>query len=137
MNSAISPAALGLRLMQLRDAAGIKQAELARQVTWSQAVLTRVEAGDRVVSSDELAQLLKVIGTTEALELERIVAREWRHLPAPPLDHPDHGLLWAADETSAELAAHAEAEDIRPAFLRRLQEYQEEIRQAASQLLRR
>ena len=50
----ISSVALGRRLAQLREAAGLKQAELARQVTWSPAVLSRVEAGDRELNAEEL-----------------------------------------------------------------------------------
>lgn len=137
MDSSSSPAAVGRRIMQLRDAAGLKQADLARQITWSQAVLSRVEAGDRPVNDDELSQLLRCIGTAEALNLERIVARRWRHLPAPPLDHADHDRLWDAEETLARLTLQAQEDEIRPAFLRRLEEFQEEIRQAADRLQRR
>ena len=38
--------------MQIRDRAGIKQAELARRVTWSQAVLSRIESGERIGERD-------------------------------------------------------------------------------------
>lgn len=39
----VSPIELGSYLMNIRDRAGLKQAELARRVTWSQAVLSRIE----------------------------------------------------------------------------------------------
>ena len=42
----ISQEEVGRRLTQVREAAGIKQAELARKITWSQAVLSRVESGE-------------------------------------------------------------------------------------------
>ena len=135
--TSISPAALGVRIAQLRDAAGLKQADLARKVTWSPAVLSRVEAGERPLTNDELRQLLDHIGTSEAAALTEIVLREWRHLPTPPLDHADHDLLWAAEEVAAELSAHAAADDIRPAFLKRIEEYIAEIGHAADRLLRR
>jgi transcriptional regulator with XRE-family HTH domain len=133
----ISALALGVRIAQLREAAGLKQAELARQVTWSQAVLSRVEAGERALGAEELADLLEQIGTPEAQALKDIVVRQWHHLPAPPLDHADQELLWAAEETASALTEQIAAEDIRPAFSKRLEEYLTEIRQNAALLLRR
>ncbi len=137
MSSRISAVALGQRLTQLREAAGLKQAELARQVTWSQAVLLRVEAGDRELNAEELSELLKRIGTPEAASLQEIVARDWQQLPIPPLDHPDQALLWTAETVAEALNAQAQGEDIRPAFAKRLEEYRADIKHTASRLLRR
>lgn len=137
MSNRIGAAALGQRIAQLREAAGMKQADLARQVTWSQAVVSRIEAGEREVTSEELDELLARIGTPEASALLEIVTRRWQQLPAPPLDHADQKLLWAAEEVARALAAQAQAEEIRPAFLKRLEEYLAEIKQAAGLLLRR
>ena len=53
----ISPLELGRYLTQVRERSGIKQAELARKVTWSPAVLSRVESGERYLADDELDQL--------------------------------------------------------------------------------
>lgn len=128
---------LGHRLAQLREGAGMKQAELAREVTWSQAVLSRVEAGERAVSSDELEILLRSIGTEEAAELAEVLAREWRHLPAPALDHPDQNMLWRAEVMVAQVVDAGDSADIPPAFRVRLEEYRKEIATLASQLLRR
>jgi ribosome-binding protein aMBF1 (putative translation factor) len=84
---------LGHRLAQLRERTGMKQAELARKITWSPAVLSRIEAGDRSISDEELATLLDAIGTGEAADLSEILQRDWQYLPTPPLDHPDQHLL--------------------------------------------
>lgn len=133
----VRAAALGQRIAQLREAAGLKQADLAKQVTWSQAVLSRVEAGERPLSDDELAEILSRIGTPEAESLKEIVVRKWNHLTTPPLDHAEQDLLWAAEQTAEALSRQTEAEDVRPAFLKRLQEYLAEIEQGADDLLRR
>ncbi len=58
---------VGKYLARLRDKAGLKQNELAQKVTWSPAVLSRVESGERAVSSDELNSILKAIGTNKTL----------------------------------------------------------------------
>jgi transcriptional regulator with XRE-family HTH domain len=128
---------LGHRLVQLRERTGMKQAELARNVTWSPTVLSRVEAGERVISGEELTTLLAAIGTDEAADLAVILDREWRYLPRPPLDHPDQHLLWRAEQMTSELQAAGTIPGTPPAFRTRLDEYVKEIRRLADMLLRR
>ncbi|WP_330440573.1 helix-turn-helix domain-containing protein [Micromonospora sp. NBC_00821] len=136
-NEDVGDAEVGHRLAQLREQVGLKQADLARKVTWSQAVLSRVEAGDRTVSDDELKMLLAAIGTDDAAELSAILARNWRHLPRPPLDHPDQQLLWRAEEMVAGLVTAGSEADTHPAFRARLEEYVKDVERLAQLLLRR
>ncbi|WP_190101131.1 helix-turn-helix domain-containing protein [Streptomyces griseoflavus] len=128
---------LGHRLAQLRERTGMKQAELARQVAWSQAVLSRIEAGERAVADDELQSLLAAIGTQEALELAATLERAWKHLPRPALDHPDQDLLWEAEQRAVSLVELSVAPHAHPAFQQRLKEYVDEICHRAERLLRR
>ncbi|GAA3457184.1 helix-turn-helix domain-containing protein [Dactylosporangium matsuzakiense] len=136
-NEDIGDAEVGHRLAQLRERVGLKQADLARKVTWSQAVLSRVEAGDRAVSDDELKMLLAAIGTDDAAELAAVLERNWRYLPRPPLDHPDQHLLWRAEEIVADLVAAGTGADAHPAFRIRLEEYVKDVERLAQLLLRR
>lgn len=135
--SAISQQELGRRLMQVREAAGLKQAELARRITWSQAVLSRVESGERELSPDELKTVMEAIGTPEASQLSTVLAREWREIQRPPLDHPDQDLLWVAEQLCGELVQLRNHPDVRYAFERRLTEYIDGIKKVASLLLKR
>jgi transcriptional regulator with XRE-family HTH domain len=128
---------LGHRLAQLRERTGIKQAELARKITWSQAVLSRIEAGERAISDEELTTLLEAIGTEDAADLTVILHRNWRYLPRPPLDHPDQHLLWRAEQMTSELQAAGTIPGTPAAFRTRLDEYVKEIRRLAELLLRR
>ena len=112
----ISPLELGRYLTQVRERAGIKQAELARKVTWSPAVLSRVESGERSLADDELDQLLDAIDTPEAGKLRDALSRDWRVLPRPSLDHPDQDLLCAAEEVAQQLTTLREQPDARNAF---------------------
>ena len=89
----VSPLELGRHLTQVRERAGIKQAELARKVTWSPAVLSRVESGDRSLATEELGQLLEAIASPEAAKLREALQRAWKVLPRPALDHPDQDLI--------------------------------------------
>jgi transcriptional regulator with XRE-family HTH domain len=132
-----SQAEVGHRLAQIREAAGIKQADLARKITWSPAVLSRIESGERQLSADELTTVAEAIGTPEALQLSKALGRDWKEVPRPPLDHPDQDLLWEAEIVCRDLAALRNQPDVRHAFERRLSEYIDDIKQSASLLLRR
>ena len=93
------------RLAQIREAAGIKQADLAKRITWSQAVLSRVESGERQLSRDDFTIVAEAIGTSEALQLSKSLGRDWREIPRPPLDLPDQDLLWEAELACRELSS--------------------------------
>ncbi len=133
----LSGVQLGHRLAQLRERAGTKQAELARKVTWSPAVLSRIEAGERAISEEELTMLLEAIGTGDAADLSVILHRSWQYLPIPPLDHPNQHLLWRAEEMTSELQAAGMTPGTPAAFRTRLDEYVKEVRRLADMLLRR
>ncbi len=128
---------LGRRLKQVREAAGLNQAELARRITWSQAVLSRVESGERELSPDELKTVMEAIDTPEALQLSKSLAREWREIRRPPLDHPDQDLLWEAEQVCRELVSLRNHPEVRHAFERRLSEYITGITEAANLILKR
>jgi transcriptional regulator with XRE-family HTH domain len=128
---------LGHRLAQLRENAGAKQAEIARKITWSQAVLSRIEAGERSVSDDELETLLEAIGTEEAADLAEILTRDWQNLPRPALDHPDQEVLWRAEQMTARLVEARDVAGTPAAFQSRLDEYIKELSRLAELLLRR
>ena len=127
-NSAVE---IGNHLVRLRDKAGLSQKDLAQKVTWSPAVLSRVESGERLASSDELTSILKAIGTTEALEFSETANRAWRYIEKPPLGHPDEPILWQAERVLADLQDLQENPDIRQAFATRLNEYVKELDGAA------
>ena len=139
MNTAptITPQELGRRLTQLRELAGYKQTELARRITWSPAVLSRVESGDRDLSADELLTVVGAIDTPEAFHLSTALSREWREIQRPPLDHPDQNLLWEAEQVCRSLADLGRDPEVRRAFAERLTEFINTIKHGAGLLLRR
>jgi len=118
---------IGKRIAALREEAGMKQNELARRLTWSAAVLSRIENGDRSLSSDELQTVLDGIGTTDAQKLREILERQWRMIPEPALGDPDADLLWEAEQVAQQVHALAERPDVKQFYERRLTRYQEEI----------
>ena len=126
---------LGKYLARLRDNAGIKQNELAKKVTWSPAVLSRVESGERAVSSEELNSILEAIGTEDALEFRETTGREWRQLQKPPLGHPDESMLWQAEEALQSIEELSAKPDIKNIFVKRLEAFGDEVNSAASLVL--
>ena len=113
----------GRYLAQLRENAGLKQAEVAQSLDWSPAVLSRIESGERPVSEDELTAVLQAIGTEQALRFAETTRRKWEQLPEPTPGHPDEQLLWEAELAFQELTSLRNNPDIKNVFVKRLDEY--------------
>jgi transcriptional regulator with XRE-family HTH domain len=122
---------VGHRLAQLREAAGLKQVDLSRQVTIGASTLSRIESGDRAAAPEELEAILAGIGTAEATRFAELLTRDWKVLDRPALDHPDNDLLWAAEKVALQLRDLAGRQDTRQAFSNRLNEYAHEIERQA------
>lgn len=135
--TAYNPAELGRHLMLVRDRADLKQSDLAKRVSMSPTVLSRIESGERPVSLQEVQDILAQIGTAEAAGLSQSLARHWQVLARPPLDHPDQELLWEAEQVARELVQLRDRPDTPHAFERRLAEYIEELKRSAGHLLKR
>ena len=127
---------IGAYLARLRDKAGFKQNELAGKVTWSPAVLSRVESGERALSPDELDAILDAIGTEEALGFKKTAERVWRHLPRSPLGHPDEAILWKAEQALGMVKELAESPEIKNVIAKRLEAFLSEINNAARLVLK-
>ena len=126
---------IGAYLARLREKAGLKQNELAQKVTWSPAVLSRVESGERPLSPEELDSILEAIGTEEALDLGETIQRDWLYLPRPPLGHPDEQILWEAEQ-ALEKVTLAKSDEIKNVIAERLKSFLSEINRAAGLVLK-
>ena len=121
----------GAYLARLREKAGLKQNELASKVTWSPAVLSRVESGERPLSAEERDSILDAIGTEKALDFKETVERVWQHLDRPPLGHPDEQILWEGEQALQRVTDLAESPDIKNVFAERLKTFGSELKDAA------
>ncbi|CAD5371157.1 Putative XRE family transcriptional regulator [Rubrivivax sp. A210] len=135
--TSFNPAELGRYLLQVREQADIKQADLAKRVSLSPAVLSRIETGDRPVTLEEVVDILKQIPTAGAARLIEAVQRHWKVLPVPPLDHVDQDELWQAEQVARELEELRSNPDLPQAFGRRIGEYADELKRCAGLLLKR
>ncbi len=127
---------IGAYLARLRDKAGFKQNELAQKVTWSPTVLSRVESGERALSSEELASILDAIGTEEALGFKETGERVWLNLPRPALGHPDEQILWETEQALQRIKELDEDPDIKNVLPKRLDVFRSELNEAAGLILK-
>lgn len=123
--------ATGRYLARLRDEAGLKQNEVAQRVTWSPAVLSRVESGERPLTPEELDSILKAIGTDAAMDFREVVNRVWIQLPKPPLGHPDESVLWRTEQALQAIEEVLADPRIKSSFASLLNELKKGLRQAA------
>ena len=123
---------IGKYLAQLREKAGLKQNELAKKVTWSPTVLSRVETGEREVSQDELVSIARAIGTEDALRFAETNDRNWEHLTEPDPGHPDEQRLWEAESALKNIVDLKSRPDIKNVFVKRLDEYHSSLLRAAN-----
>ena len=126
----------GRYLAYLRDKARLRQNELAQKVGWSPAVLSRVESGERSVSTDELNHILEKIGSEEAMNFKDTYGRIWKYVERPQLGHPDESILWEAEIALRKLNELLEDPDIKNIFVKRLEAFREELYEAAWRVYR-
>lgn len=136
-SATLNPAELGRYLFQLRDDAKLTQSVVADKVKLSSAVLSRIETGERPVSLDEVVDILKAIGTPEAVRLTAAIQRDWRVLPMPSLDHADQDVLWDAEQVAKRLDGLRQDPKLPQAFGRRIAEFLDELKRCAGLLLKR
>src|SRR5262245_21024708 len=88
---------VGRYLAQVRDEAGLTQAQLASKVTRSAASISRIESGEKAMTGEELASILAAIDSLRARELGDYLSQGWDVLGRPPFDHPNRAALWEAN----------------------------------------
>jgi len=120
-------------LERLRQEAKLTQEQLAEKVTFktSPAGISRIEDGGKLVSDDELASILKAIGTPRANEFARYLREDWDILERPPFDHPNRRDLWNANLALRKLAQLRDKPDLKGVFLRQIELYERELHRVA------
>lgn len=136
-SATLNPTDLGRYLFQLRDDAKLTQSVVAEKVKLSSAVLSRIETGERPVSLEEVVDILKAIGTAEAVRLTAALQRDWHVLPMPALDHADQDVLWDAEQVARQLDELRQDPNLPQAFGRRIAEFLDELKRCAGLLLKR
>lgn len=122
---------IGRDIAVVRKEAGMTQAQLSQAVTFSTATLSRIESGEKSASAEEVAELLKAIGTPKAMGLSEFWAQNWDKLDRPHFDHPSRPSLWEANLALRKLADLRLDPHLTAVFLRQIDLYENEIRRVA------
>src|SRR5437667_7493449 len=88
---------IGSLLSQVRKASGLTQEEVAGRLGFHQSRVSRLETGELEPVTDDYVAYLKAVGTDQARTLRAAIEASWKHLPRPPLRHPDLATLMAAE----------------------------------------
>ena len=105
-------AEIGALLAALREKAKVTQSHIAGAMGKSQASLLRLEAGDIGATPEDYAAYLTALGTPDARAAQLLIATTWRHLPRPPLQHPDIDDLIAAETALDRLSAFLDSDAV-------------------------
>lgn len=120
---------VGRILERLRKEAQLTQEQVAEKVTFkiSPAGVSRVEDGGKQVTDDELAAILKAIGTAKADEFAQYLREDWDQLERPPFDHPNRKNLWQANRALRKLTRLRDKPDLKGVFVRQIDLYEREL----------
>jgi transcriptional regulator with XRE-family HTH domain len=96
---------IGRLLTQVRKAAKFTQEEVADRLGVHQSRVSRLESGEEEPETADYVAYLKAIETDEARKLRTVLEATWKHLPQPPLRHPDLETLMEAEAALERLHA--------------------------------
>ena len=88
---------IGRLLTHVRKTAKLTQEELAERLGLHQSRVSRLELGEEAPETADYVAYLKAIGTDDARKLRTVLEATWKHLPQPPLRHPDLEILMEAE----------------------------------------
>lgn len=91
------PPDLGQTLTELRNTAGLKQADIARSLSINQSRVSRIEKGEVSPSEGEIQGYLSAIGTEDAQAYLTFLKQPWEHLDRPLYRHPQRHALCKAE----------------------------------------
>lgn len=119
---------VGRHLVAIREDASMTQAQLADKVGFSAASISRIETGDKPIYPDELAAIIKAVGTTKAKQLDEYLKQNWDELDLPSFDHPNRLSLWEANLALRKLRELRDNPELKSVFIRQIDLYEKELR---------
>lgn len=122
-------------IQQLRDNAGLSQAELAKQLPFTASRISRIESGELGLSDDEAQQIAKAIGSKPAEAFAEYLGWNWTILDAPGFNHISREALWKAEQALQRLDALKDDPELKNAFLKQVESCRQALERAAKFLL--
>ncbi|MCY2928584.1 MAG: helix-turn-helix transcriptional regulator [Planctomycetota bacterium] len=118
-------------LQDLREEAGMSQAELAKKLPFTASRVSRLESGDLGLTTEEAQQIAGAIGTPKARDYAAYLSSTWRVLPAPGFNHISRQCLWDAESALQRLDELKDDPDLRNVFLKQVDSCRNALEKAA------
>ena len=128
---------LGPIIQQLRDEAGLSQAELAKQLPFTATAsrISRIESGELSLTSDEAQQLATAIGSGPAKAFAEYLGWQWIILPTPGFNHVSREALWKAEQALQRLTDLKDDPELKNAFVKQVESCRQALERSAKFLL--
>lgn len=131
-----STTATRVALVELREAAKISQAELAKRLDCAPSRISRLESGELQMSQEEAVEIARKIGETypKALLFAEYLGWEWSVLEKPGFSHVSLPSLRKAEQALQQLDPLLNDPEIKNAFVQQIKSCREGIIRAAAYL---
>ncbi|HEV2747003.1 MAG TPA: helix-turn-helix transcriptional regulator [Allosphingosinicella sp.] len=97
-------------LKRAREDADLNQSEMARRLSVSPSVISRLEKSE-ITEGTMARRYLAALGSEEAKQISDFYAREWPLTDRPSFFHPDRDALWAAESALQALEIFGGSDD--------------------------
>ena len=122
-------------LVQLRERAGLSQAELAERLKFTASRVSRLESGDTELSAEDVDLIASSIGSDEAQAYASYRKTNWKILERPGFNHVSLAALWKAEESLQRVAEMEKDPDLKNAFVQQIRSCRQALERAANALL--
>jgi transcriptional regulator with XRE-family HTH domain/GTPase SAR1 family protein len=122
---------LGEDLAELRKATNLTQADIAKKLKVDQSRISRIEKGGATLTSDEIEEYLKAIGTEKAEAYAGHLKCHWKHLECPSFWHPQRDELCKAEMNLQKLEILISQPQLPKLFINQAQMYGEALKREA------
>ena len=125
----------GPTILRLREAAGLSQTQLAKQLPFTASRISRIETGELGLNAEEAQQLAIAIGTEPAKAFAEYIGWQWRILEAPGFGHVSREILWKAEQAMQRLTKLTDDPELKNIFLKQIESCRQALKHAANFLL--
>ena len=125
---------LGPTLAELRNAADLKQADIAKSLNGDQSRVSCIEEGVVTPTESEVEGYLTAVGTDDAKAYREFLKLRWEHLERPSFWHPQRNALCKAEIYLQKLEELKSQLDLPKLLLNQAQMYGDTLRREAKYL---
>jgi transcriptional regulator with XRE-family HTH domain len=118
-------------LKDLREKAGMSQAEVAKRLPFTASRVSRIESGEIGLKPEEAQDIAKAIGSPGALEYAEYLGQTWQELEDPGFGHVSRLVLWQAEVALRHLDTLQDDPDLKNVFLKQVESCRDALKRVA------